>query len=205
MKPSPLRFSLATLMIVVALVAVACAALHYATELWASALMTITVGLLLVGVLGACLREGPSRTFCLGWSIFGWAYLVLALNWFGAGASQQLLSTKLLAYVHPRLQQNASVPLTVDFSLPLNTAQGANLSSLAFSPDGEMLTTAGSDGAVRIWSTTNGKLVTTVVGKPSWEHFERVGHALFALLAATCGGAVAVLLARRTATPDKSP
>jgi hypothetical protein len=94
------------------MVAVACAALRFASELWASAVLTATIGMLLAGVLGMVLRHGPARAFWFGFTLFGSAYRILALApWCSANVRPQLLASKVLAYVHPKLQ-TAPSPLS---------------------------------------------------------------------------------------------
>lgn len=217
------RFSLAGLMAAVLIVAVACAALRFASELWASATLTITVGVLLTAILGVVLREGRIRAFWLGFSVFGWAYLALAFGWFSTNFTQHLLTTKLLAYAHPKLlqpmvQQDDIQGLSVHRvhlhsggvhagKLLSNCAacHTSNVLSLSFSPGGKLLATEATDKTVKIWDTTTGSLVPAAVpALPSWEHFQQVGHSLFALLMALLGGLLARHLFARPRDQDES-
>ena len=45
------------------------------------------------------------------------------------------------------------------------------VSSAAFSPDGQQIVTASSDGTVRIWDTAKGRLLSTLVGG-DWRYVE---------------------------------
>ena len=161
------RFSLASLMSSVLLIAVACAALRYASELWASVAFTLTVGLLFGATLCVVFRGGDARAFCLGFALFGWGYLFIAFGpWFRGKSSPQppdLLTSKLLAYAHPELSKTVTLPgngpIRPRFvSVVLHDSLGLGL------------------GTVLV---------------PAWEHFQQVGHSLVALLIALMGGGLA--------------
>jgi hypothetical protein len=204
-------------MAAVPVVAVACAALRFASELWASAVLTATIGMLLAGVLGMVLRRGPARAFWFGFTLFGSAYLILVFApWCYTNVRPQLLTSKLLAYVHPKLQSSGSpllavnsdggvVSLRVDDGVrtvkfldvttgqQLATLDSSVVNSVAFSDGGTLL----ASGAEPQPQTIICNLVTTE--RPTWEHFERVGHSLFGLLVALVGGLLArYVFARRS-------
>jgi hypothetical protein len=69
------RFTLAQLMAIVLFIGFGFAALRLATVLWASAIFTLTVVILLVAVLGAMARQGRARMTWAGFALFGWVYL----------------------------------------------------------------------------------------------------------------------------------
>jgi hypothetical protein len=71
------RFSIAGLMGAVLVAAVGLAALKNATETWAGAMLLLTCGTLALAVVGAIYRKGVQRAWWLGFSLFGWGYLVL--------------------------------------------------------------------------------------------------------------------------------
>jgi len=60
----------------VALAAVALATLLYSSDFWASLWFTVAVGMLLIAVAGVMHRREDSRAFWLGFSLFGWVYLL---------------------------------------------------------------------------------------------------------------------------------
>ena len=172
------RFSLASLMSSVLVIAVACAALRYASELWASVVFTLTVGLLLGATLCVVFRGGDARAFCLGFVLFGGGYLFVVFGpWFRGNASPQppaLLTTRLLEYLHPKLSQTVTLP---------GSGSGTNLVTL------QLLIDENIHPGPR----------TVVV--PSWEHFQQVGHSLLALIIALVGG----VLARYFCTAPREP
>jgi hypothetical protein len=74
-----IRFPIAGLMLAVLVVAVALAALRNASETWAGVMFLITCGVLSLAIVGVVCRDGPQRAWWLGFALFGWGYLVLAL------------------------------------------------------------------------------------------------------------------------------
>ena len=79
------RFSVAWLLGMVVVLAVALAAMRTASVYWTAAAATITLALLLTGVLGGLFLRGSGRAFWAGFAIFGWVYL-LFVNWDWIGA-----------------------------------------------------------------------------------------------------------------------
>ena len=226
MQTSPLRFSLLSLMGAVLVAAVACAALRFASELWASAVLTATIGMLLVGVLGMVLRRGPARAFWFGFTLFGSSYLILVFApWFYNNVRPQLLTSKLLTYIHPKLQGTS--PL-LNYGQRIIGLPGQRVSILV---DGS----SSVERTAKLWDASTGQQLATLDGHsevvnsvafspdgkllvsgsvdkaikiwnvaaqlPTWEHFERVGHTLFGLLVALIGGLLArYVFARRSLT-----
>jgi hypothetical protein len=74
------RLTLASLLGIVAVIALGLAGIRSATTVWTSAASTITLGLFLGAVLGGGLLRGKEQAFCLGFALFGIVYLVL-VNW----------------------------------------------------------------------------------------------------------------------------
>ena len=71
---SRFRFSIATFLIVVTLLALGLAAMGSQSHLATSAAYTAFLVLLGVATAGAILAAGPRRAFWLGFAIFGWSY-----------------------------------------------------------------------------------------------------------------------------------
>jgi hypothetical protein len=72
--------SLATLLGLIAVIALGLTGMASASSLWTAAAATITLASLLGAVLAACLLPGSERAFWAGFALFGWVYLVL-VNW----------------------------------------------------------------------------------------------------------------------------
>ena len=73
------RFNIASLLVVVLLVAVGFAALRESNETWDSGLFTLTLSVLLASTLLAIHRNDARRAFWIGFAVFGGGYLVLSL------------------------------------------------------------------------------------------------------------------------------
>jgi hypothetical protein len=73
-----IRFSIAGLMIVIAVSALAAAALRSASPVWASAMLMLVCGVLGLAIAGVLCRHGRERAWWIGFALFGCGYLVLA-------------------------------------------------------------------------------------------------------------------------------
>jgi hypothetical protein len=97
-------------MIVVLSIGVGFAALKGPSRLWASALFTVTLAVLLGASFGAVARRGLERMAWIGFAVFGWSYLILSfwlLPWLNPGGDllrpPPLLAEQLLDDLHPYL------------------------------------------------------------------------------------------------------
>jgi uncharacterized membrane protein YgcG len=71
------RFSLLSLLVLLAAAGWGAAALVNASELWVSLTFSATAGLLALAVLVAVFRRGGARAFAIGFAVCGWLYLLL--------------------------------------------------------------------------------------------------------------------------------
>ncbi len=69
-----LRFSIAGLMGVVLLAAIAAAGVAHPTGPWAGAISLLTHGVICLAIVGAICRSGAERVWWLGFASFGWMY-----------------------------------------------------------------------------------------------------------------------------------
>ena len=88
-----IRFNIASLLVVVLLVAVGFAALRESNDLWDSGVFTLTLGVLLISILLAVHRTESRRAFWIGFALFGWIYLGLSLV---PSIESRLMTTKAL-------------------------------------------------------------------------------------------------------------
>jgi len=86
-----IRFSIASLLLVVLFVAVGFAALRESNETWNSGDFTLTLAALLISILLAIHRTESRRAFWIGFALFGWIYLGLSLV---PSIEYRLLTTK---------------------------------------------------------------------------------------------------------------
>jgi len=115
------RFSLRSLMTTIGYIAVACAALSYASPFWWALTYGSTLVLLFAAPLYAIYRTGPSRAFWVGVAVFGWGYVVLmagnpqgpaasrlptgvVLNFFGGMTAEQNYSDRYRYYPYTNVQ-----------------------------------------------------------------------------------------------------
>ncbi len=118
------QLSLASLMGLIAVIALGITGVISASSFWTSAAATATLGLLLAAVLGAFLLRDAEHAFCLGFALFGVVYLVLVdWDWVGgplghdltAGlrdAADQILPTPAIA--SSASASGAPVPISVE-------------------------------------------------------------------------------------------
>ncbi len=85
------RLMLASLMGLVAMVALGMASLFSASTFWTAAAATVTLMLLLGAVLGTILPRGAEWASCLGFALFGVVYFVLVeWDWVGGQLGHDL-------------------------------------------------------------------------------------------------------------------
>ena len=214
MNSLTVRFSLATLMSIVAGAALMFAALRSASVFWASATFTLSVAVLLFSLLAVVFRRDAARAFWVGFLLFGWAYLSMVFGpWFSTNVKDHLLTSKVLGYSYNKI---ASLPTS---SGGRGTVLGdvdndgwvdmyvANMQSPNYwfrnvgNGRFEDVTRRARMGAGMIDSDGDGNVEFFVTNPwsaagPSWDNLQRVGHSLFSLLAGLVGGLLALFLWR---------
>src|SRR5262249_5055220 len=102
---SRFRFSMVTLLAYVGIVAAWCAALRSVSKISASAIFTVTLGVLSVALLGMIFRRQGKRAFWTGFALSGWIYTLFVFGpWCKDNVGTQLLTTPILDYLHSRLE-----------------------------------------------------------------------------------------------------
>src|SRR5262245_54189740 len=109
-RPSMRQVSILGLMIFVLACGVGTAALTASTAMWARVVFSATLLILTAAILLAVFGR---RAFWLGFSLFGWAYLVSSLI---PPVQSRLLSTTGLAYLDAKTANRQSFPVTIAFS-----------------------------------------------------------------------------------------
>jgi hypothetical protein len=165
------RISMTGLMAAVLLLAVGFAGLRTASALWASAIFTFTVTLLAAALLGAVASRGRPRIAWLGFSIFGWVYL-LTTFWLwpepNGVSAPPFLTKALLDAVQP-----ASMPPTT------MTIDPGPMGAMSTEPRPMVpaLVRPGVTGVVRY----TGRVINLL-------HYRRIGHMLAAIAFGLLGG-----------------
>jgi hypothetical protein len=176
---------------VVVAAAVGVAALRFANEWWAGGLFLATLGVLGLAILGAVYRRGAKRAGWLGAALFGWGYLALALApWAVATSAPGLPTTMLLNLLYARAHPNqASTTSQQVYDLLINGIATTTPPATAPTPWGPMPMPANPPGyavaGLNSTPTLTWALTTTPAAPP--EPFLRVGHCLWAWLAAVVG------------------
>ncbi len=196
-----IRFTIASLLIVVLLAAVGFAALREANESWDSGLFSLTLGVLLISILLAVHCAESRRAFWVGFAVFGWTYLGLCLV---PSIDSRLITTRALAQLaHNVPRRTLKIGKVRHAGSWSNSSESPDyqVSSVAFSSDGSRIATS-QPGIVMLWDATTGKLLGGSTG--TTENFVRIGHSLFALLAGWLGGLLSRRLGRSSRAPDVS-
>lgn len=182
-----LRFSLRDLLVLIAVISIACAALANTGIWWHSIVVTATLtgmtGLLILGSL----KPGSSRAYACGWLLFAAGYLIMVFGpWTGSNLGSNFITTKGLAELERRALGDNPSPLV------LNQGQQANDFDLGFVD----ITTINT---VRL--TTYPQTSIWDVSGRNWTYsvttFHSTGHWLFAAAFGYCGAHLAAFLYRR--------
>jgi hypothetical protein len=165
-------------MAIVLLLAVGFAGLRTATALWASAAFTLTVTLLATALLGAAACRGRPRMACLGFSIFGWVYLLTTFwLWPGPnGVSAPPFLTKMLLDAIQPVSMTSAV-MTVD--------PGPAGEEMRVEPPPLVTTPLPGNRGTRT-APFAGRVVNLL-------HYRRIGHMLAAVAFGLLGGLLATL------------
>jgi hypothetical protein len=184
------------------------AALRNASAFWAGMVLSATLFLLGVAIIGGVYGRGAQRAWWFGFALFGWGYLVLAFApWFDLNVEPGLATAQLLEAIHARVS-------------PTDTLQAASriqaLKDVRESLTQQMLLTTGGPGSAPSpqLRRTQGelKLINTEVAAIEYEQaraatrnqwrsilpgaanqmeFQQIGHCSFALLGGVAGGMIA--------------
>jgi hypothetical protein len=177
------RVSIAAVMVVVALAALALVGFREGTLVWAAAVQSVVALVLLALSLTALLARGRRRAFAIGFALFGWAYLAWSVGYPLAAERipppvLQPLLTDLCTRLHPVAPGSELVGTWTATNAPGSTAQ--LVSRVQFVDAGQPFTRE-----VVLFQSADGSQATWP-GRP--EHFIQIGHALGTLLFGLIGG-----------------
>lgn len=172
------RFSIASLLGVVLFIAVALAALRASTDIWDSGMLGLDLLILLTAVLLSVHRTDRERAYWLGFSLFGWVYLLVSLI---PPLESRLPTTKGLAYLESKLPRRETASQFLH-RLLVSGDQGRPGSSQPVYPD---LTGSGAADWSYSWMFTG---VAPPGPNGTMENFVRIGHSLLAMVLAFLGG-----------------
>jgi hypothetical protein len=164
------RITIAHIILVVAICAVAFAAIQSGSASWAGAMSSITFFVMICSLLGFALERGMRRVYWLGFAALGWSYLLLLYApWVDQRIGRHLLASSLFSYLAAVLQAVPQPP-------------GGGFQSVPVGTFGAMQMGGGFGGGPWV---------------PNVPEYQRIGTSLEALLWAFAGGWVACYFASR--------
>jgi hypothetical protein len=166
------KFSIKSLFVAVALVAVSIVALLNANRFWNHGLMNLVVLMLALALVGMKYAAPPRRAFCGGFLILGLTYFLLATQWWKFENTWDLLPQRALGYLHGLMFQPQSEIVPVNF----------------LDRDADVVFQGGAIGS---------DTIQAAITRPSRENFVGVGTALYCVLFGGFGGLVATWLNRQ--------
>jgi hypothetical protein len=199
-----IRFHIASVVILILLVAVCLAALRESNQIWDSSVFSITLGTLFMSILLTIYRLGPKRAFWLGFALAGWTYLGLTLV---PSIESRLITSKALVYFDSKVPRSLMARLgyfesidsdndgTTDLyvvnsqthALIVDKGNGAVASSTPNTASSPVNNRVSGSGWLFLLNSV-GRWMRGPVGSP--ENFVRIGHSLFALVIAVVVGQV---------------
>jgi len=102
---SYLNYSIASLLGLVAFIALACVAVMNASPFWVRVTFSLALGATLVAVVGIVYRRNRTRAFWLGFLVFGGGYLLLSGPWFSSIARPHLLTSELTSNLYDKVRR----------------------------------------------------------------------------------------------------
>ena len=190
------RISIRVLMAFVVFAAVGLAALRNADEVWAGMMLLLAMIAIGVAILGATLMRGAERAWWLGFAVFGGGYLVASL----CPMRSDLATTRLLQSVIARSSLDSVIVARAP-SQKFRMSDGRydvaalNLFARDNGPGVPLVDVKGATVIVLQEPSTRWRSILPGTANP--DAFARVGHCLFAFLAGSLGGMVAVWFWRR--------
>jgi hypothetical protein len=92
-----IRFSIRVLLASAGLVAIGCAALVRPSYFWSGLLCTFAIAVLVSALVAIAYRRGRSRAYWVGFAVFGWGHMLLALGpWLDNYTGEFILTRQLL-------------------------------------------------------------------------------------------------------------
>jgi hypothetical protein len=199
-----IRFHIASIVILILLVAVCLAALRESNQIWDSSVFSITLGTLFMSILLTIYRLGPKRAFWLGFALAGWTYLGFTLV---PSIESRLITNKALVYLDSKVPRSLMARLgyfegtdfdndgTMDLyvvnsqthALVVDKGNRAIAGATPNTASSLVNNRASGNGWLFLLNSV-GRWMRGPVGSP--ENFVRIGHSLFALVIAVGGGQV---------------
>jgi hypothetical protein len=199
------RFRIGTLLVLIIALGIGLAALRESNATWDSGVFTLALAALLVSILLAIHRTESRRAFWIGFAMFGWGYLTMSLV---PPIASRLVTTKLLAYIDSKVPRSTPAVVTYfeynDGSMDLHVVN--KLQPNVLYPHVLYLNKESDtfqDMTEIAPNTSTGLRLRGSSGTA--ENFVRIGHSLFALIAAFVGGRLSGYLYAKNRQPVQGP
>jgi hypothetical protein len=190
-----IRVSISGLLAGIAMLGLVLAALTHPSRLWGDSFYSLTLGTLLIAVLGVVYSRAQQRAFWVGFSVCGWAYF-LAI-WGPEPIStigENLVTTDILSILYP-----LTLPSTDKFvpptPLPPSPPGHPPRTGMTLPGGGSIVLVGGFGGGQpaappqSVWDLYSApERITNVFGQPESPTFDRIGQSIFCLLFALLGG-----------------
>jgi hypothetical protein len=196
------RFSIASILAVIAIFAVALAALRSPSYLWANVTFSLALGALVVAIINVVYGHGAGRAYWLGFSICGGIYLAIcSFPGLHDSVCPRLLTEVAMDLFYPQVSPEATTSSNATFFTTTTTGTGLQvtpgLHTWTF-PTYVANVQVTPSPSVQPWTAWTEPDRTVGVGYQigtvslcSSEAFRRIGHSMFTLLVAVLGGTFA--------------
>lgn len=181
-----LKFSLRDLLLLIAVISVACAALANTGIWWHSIVVTATLSGMTGLAIWGTLNSGSRRAFACGWLLFSAGYLALVFApWIGNNLGVNFITSKGLARLERKAWGDQPSPPVLNHGHYMDIANDLDLNY---------------SGRLNISSTWTSYPPTSIWDAPSsnWADgcttFQSTGHWLFASVFGYCGAHLAAFL-----------
>lgn len=194
------RFSIAEVLALIAILAVALAALRSPSYLWANVTFSLALVALVVALVNVVYGRGAGRAYWVGFSLSGWIYLAIcSVPGLREAVCPRLATEVILDFLYPQL----SPPSTTSSSVTVVTPNPTGPSPLQYLVTPNVGSTyyavpPPQPPTVPRWAAWTQPDRTVSVGYPigtvqlsSSEAFRQIGHSMCTLLVAFLGAAFA--------------
>lgn len=186
------RFTIAGMLATIGGLGVGFAALTHPNDWAASALLTMTFGMLLLSLLVAVGNHDIRRAFWMGFALFGWSHGLVTLNvGLGGSVSQDLITTRAIERLRPILHptQTAFAPMIMNGNGPVPSSGFSPPSPYAWAFNG-------TQTGINTWPVICPSCGLITAGT-SVDAFSRIGQAVATVIVALFGGITGTTVFRR--------
>lgn len=179
-----LKFSLKDLLLLTALISVACAAMANTNIWWHSIVVTATLSGMTGLIIWGTLHTGSRRAFACGWLLFAAGYLAVIFGpWTGSNLGANLITTKALGQLELQTRRDNPSPPVLNVNGMVDLDSDGNL---------DLLLTGRVNQT--IWTSTGFTSDLDQTWVSGYTTFQSTGHWLFASVFGYCGAHLAAFL-----------